>query len=494
MRPTKKAISPVIAVALLLVVAVVAVVFFSTWFDSFRSALFAKAESETASGQSVGVVDLVGDELFFQAGTGTAVSNVKASGTDCEFSTGVFSGLHIFDLGSCLDASGDSVEVAVFTDKGIYSKKFFVKEQYQSHELMPVLLWNKSPDLSQSIPLKDVAVDLTGNIYVVGSDNKSGTLDFFDAKYDSNMNQIWNHSYDWGTDTDTGVSIALDSFGNVYVTGMYKEGGLTKCLSIKYDSSGNHIWNVTYDKENYTNVGEEVRVDSSGNVYVVGYSTNVGASFPWDAFLVKYDSSGNELWYVNYSDNGRDTIGRGLAIDNEGNIYVGATSFFNWADYNIILAKFNSNGTELWNKSFDSGYDETWVKIALDSSDNLFIASHINRSGNFEPLLIKYDSYGTELWNMTYDVGGNNAYSRKIVIDISNNIYTSGRSIGLTEDILVMKYDTDGNELWNITYDGGNDEYGYGGITRDSSGNVYVVGYMNVAGNLPYIILKYAQK
>ncbi|MCB9370708.1 hypothetical protein H6501_03865 [Candidatus Woesearchaeota archaeon] len=37
--------SPVIAVALLLVVAVVAVVFFSTWFDSFRSALFCKKPS-----------------------------------------------------------------------------------------------------------------------------------------------------------------------------------------------------------------------------------------------------------------------------------------------------------------------------------------------------------------------------------------------------------------------------------------------------------------
>ncbi|USN44960.1 MAG: SBBP repeat-containing protein [Candidatus Woesearchaeota archaeon] len=217
MRPTKKAISPVIAVALLLVVAVVAVVFFSTWFDSFRSALFAKAESETASGQSVGVVDLVGDELFFQAGTGTAVSNVKASGTDCEFSTGVFSGLHIFDLGSCLNASGDSVEVAVFTDKGIYSKKFFVKEQYQSHELMPVLLWNRTLNLSDHVWFYDIAHD-SGNIYLVGGIENGVTPDMLTLKYDSSGNEIWNVTYDGGS-YELGYGVTVDSSGNVYVTG-----------------------------------------------------------------------------------------------------------------------------------------------------------------------------------------------------------------------------------------------------------------------------------
>ena len=281
MRPTKKAISPVIAVALLLVVAVVAVVFFSTWFDSFRSTLFAKAESDTASGQSIGIVDLVGDELFFQAGTGTAVSNVKASGTDCEFSTGIFSGLHIFDLGSCLNASGDSVEVAVFTDKGIYSKKFFVKEQYQSHELMPVLLWNRTLNLSDDALLYGIAVDSSGNVYVTGNTNNGANWDYLTLKYDTDGNELWNVTYDGGN-AEGGRGVIVDSSGNVYVTG-YSEGVTSDMLTFKYDSSGNELWNMTYDGGN-DEQASGVIVDNSGNVYVTG-NTYIGK---WLTLIFKY--------------------------------------------------------------------------------------------------------------------------------------------------------------------------------------------------------------
>ncbi|MCB9370703.1 SBBP repeat-containing protein [Candidatus Woesearchaeota archaeon] len=253
MRPTKKAISPVIAVALLLVVAVVAVVFFSTWFDSFRTSLFTKVESETASGQSIGIVDLVGDELFFQAGTGTAVSNVKASGTDCEFSTGIFSGLHIFDLGSCLNASGDSVEVAVFTDKGIYSKKFFVKEQYQSHELMPVLLWNVTYDGGFVDWGSDLVLDSYENIYVTGDSENGVDFDYLTIKYDKNGANLWNVSYDGGEGYDGAYGIALDTLGNVYVVGKTYNGSHYDLLAFKYTNEGSKISNISLDSE----IGED---------------------------------------------------------------------------------------------------------------------------------------------------------------------------------------------------------------------------------------------
>ncbi|MCA9486970.1 MAG: SBBP repeat-containing protein [Nanoarchaeota archaeon] len=379
MRPTKKAISPVIAVALLLVVAVVAVVFFSTWFDSFRSALFTKAESDTASGQSIGIVDLVGDELFFQAGTGTAVSNVKASGTDCEFSTGIFSGLHIFDLGSCLNASGNSVEVAVFTDKGIYSKKFFVKEQYQSHELMPVLLWNKSPDLSNNVWFYDLALDSEGNIYLAGGiDN--GDSDFLVAKYDNNMEQLWNVTYDGGNYDDIS-SIALSPKGDIYVSGYSNNGANDDFITFKYDSSGNEIWNVTYDggSDEY---GNGVTVDSLGNVYITG-GTNNGANDDFITF--KYDSSGNEIWNVTY-DSGNGEWGNEIVIDNLGNVYVVGAS----TTAITLLVKYDTNGNEIWNVTYDSGNDEWMTGIELDSSGNIYVAGYMDVGGIYPYLVLKY--------------------------------------------------------------------------------------------------------
>ena len=68
-----------------------------------------------------------------------------------------------------------------------------------------------------------------------------------------------------------------------------------------------------------------VSVDSSGNIYVSGYTggslpgnTSVGGS---DAFIAKYNSAGNQLWAKQFGTSGSDSSS-GVSVDSTNNIYV----------------------------------------------------------------------------------------------------------------------------------------------------------------------------
>ncbi|MCB9370977.1 hypothetical protein H6501_05235 [Candidatus Woesearchaeota archaeon] len=475
MRPTKKAISPVIAVALLLVVAVVAVIFFSTWFDSFRSALFTKVESDTANSQSVGIVDLVGDELFFQAGTGTAVSIVKVSGNNCEFSTGKFSGLHVFNLGSCLNASGDSVEATVLTDKQVYSQKFFVKEQYQSHELMPVLLWNVTYDGGFSDWGWDVLTDSDG-VALVGESSNGTTFSCLLFQYDTNGNELWNRTFSIFENVSCN-SLFLDKLGNFYLGGVSWNDLEGDFLLVKLDSFGNELWNVTY--ENGEDLyGWAVTVDDFGNAYITGESYTSE-----NLFLVKYDSLGTQLWNITYE----NASGYGLTVDESGNIFVSGS--FRNSDF--LLVKYNSSGTELWNVTYaGSGYNEAHSPV-LDKDGNIYITGYFENL-SYDFLTLKYDSNGNGIWASFFNIAYEGSFS--LVLDSLGNVYVGGLiNTGGTYDYLIVKYDNGGNELWNISFDTGEKDVGKG-LSIDASGNLYQIGRSYNGVDYDYLLVKYAQK
>jgi len=155
-----------------------------------------------------------------------------------------------------------------------------------------------------------VATDLSGNVYVAGGTNggldgntSAGNADLFVVKY--NSSGTWQWTKQNGTDRyDEARGVATDSSGNVYVTG-YTEGGLDGNTSagkadlfvVKYNSSGTKQWTKQLGTSSYDNaIG--VATDSSGNVYVAGGTnggldgnTNEGNT---DLFVVKYNSSGTK--------------------------------------------------------------------------------------------------------------------------------------------------------------------------------------------------------
>lgn len=129
---SNKAISPVVATALLLVVAVVGVVGFQGWFGIYQSQLFVDTEvqsSNAVSGQ-LNIEGLVGDILYVvnNIKNNTQVNTLKISGVDCTLPSNLTLGMNEIDVSSCLSQVSEiGPSVFIATDSVVATKYVIVK-------------------------------------------------------------------------------------------------------------------------------------------------------------------------------------------------------------------------------------------------------------------------------------------------------------------------------------------------------------------------------
>jgi len=218
-----------------------------------------------------------------------------------------------------------------------------------------------------------------------------------------------------------------------------------------------HLWSKRFGGS-YADTGYSVSVDSSGNVYITGYFSSSTIDFgggaltnanagDYDIFLARFDSNGNHLWSKSFGGSSSD-YGTSVSVDSSGNVYItgefgsstidfGGGALTNAGGWDIFLAKFDSNGNHKWSKRFGGSYADTGYSVSVDSSGNVYITGYFDSS--------------------TIDFGG-------------GALTNAGNS-----DIFLAKFDSNGNHLWSKRFGGSSSDIGYS-VSVDSSGNVYITG------------------
>jgi len=221
--------------------------------------------------------------------------------------------------------------------------------------------------------------------------------------------------------------------------------------------------------------------DNAGNLYLAGSTDTFGAG-NYDAYLIKYNSTGNLLWRKTWGGAGADEA-RALTLDSQGNCYVtgGTNSFGMLGSEDVFLLKYDSDGDLLWQKTWGGGQYDTAFAVKMSPQGDVYVAG-TNASfavGQRDTLLLKYAPNGDLIWARSWGLDADEEITGLAVNSGTGEVFLCGFTdvstiIPQPYESLLMKYDADGNLLGLKTWGGSSDEIATGIYL--SSGNLYLSG------------------
>lgn len=178
-----------------------------------------------------------------------------------------------------------------------------------------------------------IAVD-DHNVLVVGNSyGADGHRIYATVAYSTAGVPLWTNRYHGSANgEDLALALAVDLGGNVFVTGIATGGGGT---TVAYSSAGAPLWTNRHDV-----FASAVAVDSSGNVLVTGYSTNISGGS--DFATVAYAGAGMPLWTNRYHAYGWSKA-TAIAVDNNGNVLVTGESLDSALNPHYATIKYSSS-------------------------------------------------------------------------------------------------------------------------------------------------------
>jgi hypothetical protein len=388
------------------------------------------------------------------------------------------------------------------------------------------LIWNTCLGGTNQDYGHGVTVDESGSVYVVGNSSSTwgspvraftDVMDVFAVKLDTNGNLVWN-TFLGGSGNDTGLGIAKDFAGSLYLTGYSSAdwGSPVRAYTAGNDAfaaeldtaSGSLTWNTFLGGTGDDRGAAIVAATNGAAIVILGEYSTAAWGTPvraytsgWDAFAAKVDTDGSLVWNTFLGSDGEDT-GRGIAMDGSGNSYITGDSSNSWgsplraftAADDAYAAKLNTAGTLVWNTFLGGSGDDKGAGIAFLWTGYVYVCGYgdiswgspvQNVTGGQDTSAVMLTDSGALLWNtFTGGVGNDEAYS--IAVDGGGSVYVAGystapwgsplRAFTGDRDAFAAKLNSSGALVWN-TFLGGSGEDGAHGIGLDGSGNVYLAGY-----------------
>jgi len=388
-----------------------------------------------------------------------------------------------------------------------------------------------------------VAVDSNGDVYVTGAFEQTATFgsttlttagndDIFVAKMNSTGHWLWAVQAG-GLYDDTGMDLAVDSTGNVFLTGSFQNTAQFGSDSMtagptsnddffiaKIDTWGNWQWVEGVDCHNNGRCyGTSVAVDSAGYAYVTGSFTrdvDFGTTtLTWagveDIFVAKIDTWGGWQWASMAGSTQGYDVAYSIDIGPSGNAFIAGyfqfTAYFGTGSIttsggsDVFIAKISPQGDWVWTGVAGGASSSEAYAVAVDSQGGVFVAGEFYSGISFGNITYSTGGYSNSFiakaidrgnsvdwdWAVTVDSSSSNS-AEDIAFDPNGDLVFTGNfqgtaSFGNTamtssgnQDVYVAKILSNGNSAWAQKAGSGSNDAGLG-IGMDSQGNLYVTGY-----------------
>ncbi len=242
--------------------------------------------------------------------------------------------------------------------------------------------------------------------------------------------------------------------------------------------------------------GYGVSADGLGSVYISGFTrgnmdgANAGGR---DAFLSKYDDSGNFQWTRQLgTDRADESIG--VSADGLGSVYIsgltdGSLEGLNAGDRDAFLSKYDDSGTLQWTRQFGTDRDDLGFIVSADGLGSVYMTGYTEGSlggpnaGDRDAFLTKHDDSGMHQWTrqigtVSYDVGNG------VSADGLGGVYITGSTAGGLEgatntgdrDVFLSKYNDSGTLRWTRQFGTELADEGFG-VSADGLGSIYITGW-----------------
>ena len=343
----------------------------------------------------------------------------------------------------------------------------------------------------------------TGDTYVVGTSYRGAAygLDRCLQKITPTGTVAWTR-YFGGSMDDLGTDVLVTSTGNVYVTGAVRNAsGNYDIVVRRYNTGGGLLGSATHAPGTADDIGTHLCQDAAGNIYAVGTSQNLmSATSGDDMAIVSYTSTLGFRWSGVFGGTYGPDRPRSVAVGTNG-LYIAGTGTTSGGDTNGVVARFSRStggylgmytvtGSVLLNDSVES--------VAIDSAGAVYMAATQNTTATGEQMVaIKAPANlaGTG-WALPYNgtVGTQSDQAKKIVVSAGYVVMAGSTQTAAGHyDYATLRMDATTGLLtpgFPTTF-----HYMDGDLVRDAAvdtaGNIFVAGYSDGPTH-DYCWLKYS--
>lgn len=337
-------------------------------------------------------------------------------------------------VGLAVDSSGRPLTIWQSYDENTRSASAVLRKYTEQGKPLWERYWG--PRDSSSIEAEALALTIQGSAVVAGRIGQAGVDSVYFRKYDAVGDLEWSQLLR-PREEIFDVQLALDGFGNTYLSGNNQDGIAVK----KFDETGTALWTRVIG----TDLKEDTRgiaTNLTGDVYITG-STSGDLAGPIqglsDLFLTKLDANGTHQWSRQWDTAYYDRA-TGVVVDHLGNVVIAGiteperlpnTSAFS----NTFVTKFAADGTQLWTHEWGTiDADDAIYAIALDDIGDVYVGGSTRgdvggvNAGGEDALISKISSAGELLWS--HQLGTS---ARDVITSIAiyeSDLYVAGRTNG----------------------------------------------------------------
>jgi len=240
------------------------------------------------------------------------------------------------------------------------------------------VIWEKTYGGNRDEKSSDMIETSDGNYFLLGNSLSFGdglNADVFLLKVNGEGTELWSTRYG-GPNGDSGKKIVATQDGNYSIlasTASFGAGGFDFWL-IKIDGNGNELWNKTYggseDEE-----GHDIAELPDASLVMVGFTRTFGAGAK-DAYIIKTDASGNEIWNQVHGENFQD-VATNVVSELDGIIYT-VTFATSLEGANVFIIKTDLDGSEIWRSQINGGAGD----LIINSERHIIDAGSSGKYGN----------------------------------------------------------------------------------------------------------------